>query len=325
MGPRWKRNEKNASLTHTYYRSFLLLIVIPLVLVFMVAEIVIGYLIRNASIETIDAVQENIATALSNDVRTNALQLSHFVCINGGEFTQVAAEVHNSTGSAWYEADQLLQRAFRTAMVPSQAIVAGGFYMKGGGAVYMKETIVLPEEEIRAEPWYGEAVEHPNTVALGGYDTSRVRLTGNIQKGNQLVVATALATDLATDKSGEIEVITFFTISQVSDVLAAQNRDGDMGFSVILDGSGQVIYGDMGKEAVRDFFGQRLGEFPPGSQTRRAALLGKGACDYFFRTRAIPDTDWSVVTFTKEASLPELYASPADLAAGGGKFHYPRL
>lgn len=88
MGPRWKRNEKNASLTHTYYRSFLLLIVIPLVLVFMVAEIVIGYLIRNASIETIDAVQENIATALSNDVRTNALQLSHFVYINGGEFTR---------------------------------------------------------------------------------------------------------------------------------------------------------------------------------------------------------------------------------------------
>lgn len=123
--------------------------------------------------------------------------------------------------------------------------------MKGGGAVYMKETIVLPEEEIRAEPWYGEAVEHPNTVALGGYDTSQVRLTGNIQKGNQLVVATALATDLATDKSGEIEVVTFFTISQVSDVLAAQNRDGDMGFSVILDGSGQVIYGDTGREFLR--------------------------------------------------------------------------
>lgn len=181
---------------------------------------------------------------------------------------------------------------------------------------------MLPEEEIRAEPWYGEAVERPNTVVLGGYDTSRVRLTGNIQKGNQLVVATALATDLATDKSGEIDVVTFFTISQISDVLAAQNRDGDMGFSVILDGSGQVIYGDMGREAVRDFFGQRLGEFPPGSQTRRAALLEEGNCDYFFRTRAIPDTDWSVVTFTKEASLPELYASPADLAAGGGKFHY---
>lgn len=140
-----EKKRKSATLTHTYYRSFLLLIVIPMVLVFMVAEIVIGYLIRNASIETIDAVQENIATALSKDVRTNALQLTHFVYVNGGEFTQVAAEVHNSTGSAWYEADQLLQRAFRTAMVPSQDIVAGGFYMKDGGAGEYR-LLLLPQQ-----------------------------------------------------------------------------------------------------------------------------------------------------------------------------------
>lgn len=68
-----------------------MLVVIPLILVFLVAEIVVGYLIRSASIETIDAVQENIATVLSNDVRTNALQLSHFVYVNDGEFVQVAA------------------------------------------------------------------------------------------------------------------------------------------------------------------------------------------------------------------------------------------
>lgn len=87
---------KSAALTHIYYRSFLLLIVIPLVFVFVVAEVVIGYLIRNASIETIDAVQENIATALSNDVRINALQLSHFVYAGDGEFMQIAAQVSNS-------------------------------------------------------------------------------------------------------------------------------------------------------------------------------------------------------------------------------------
>lgn len=68
-----EKTRKSATLMHTYYRSFLLLVVIPLVLVFVVAEVVIGYLIRSASIETIDAVQENIATVLSNDVRTNAL------------------------------------------------------------------------------------------------------------------------------------------------------------------------------------------------------------------------------------------------------------
>ena len=163
-----EKARKSATLMHTYYRSFLLLVVIPLVLVFVVAEVVIGYLIRSASIETIDAVQENIATVLSNDVRTNALQLSHFVYVNDGEFTEVASQVHNSTGDARYEADQVLQKTFRTALVPSQSSLSGCFFMKDGGAVYMKEDLVLPQSQIREEEWYRSALQRPNTVVLGG-------------------------------------------------------------------------------------------------------------------------------------------------------------
>ncbi len=43
-----KEKKNHFSLRHTYYRSFLLLVVIPLILVFLVAEIVIGYQIRRA-------------------------------------------------------------------------------------------------------------------------------------------------------------------------------------------------------------------------------------------------------------------------------------
>lgn len=135
------KQKKRATLMHTYYRSFLLLIVIPLLLVFIGSEIIISHMLRKSALETIEAFQKNVATLLSNDVRTNSLQLSHFVYVNDGEFVQTAALVHNSKGSDKYEADQLLQRAFRTAMVPSQNILVGGFYMKGRGAVYMKEGI----------------------------------------------------------------------------------------------------------------------------------------------------------------------------------------
>ena len=54
---------RQPTLKRTYYRSFMLMVVIPLVLVFVCAEIVISYIIRNSAIETIDAFQENIATA----------------------------------------------------------------------------------------------------------------------------------------------------------------------------------------------------------------------------------------------------------------------
>ncbi len=172
-----RKERRRSTLKKTYYRSFLLLVVIPLVLVFIGAEFVVGYMIRGAAVETINALQDTVATTLSGDVRTNALQLSHFVYINDGEFPQTAVQVHHSSGDAWYEADQMLQRAFRTAMVPSHAILAGGFYMADGGAVYMKDDIALPEEAVRASGWYQDALARPNTVTLGCYDTSRVRLS----------------------------------------------------------------------------------------------------------------------------------------------------
>lgn len=303
------RKIKKSTLMGTYYRSFLLLIVIPLVLVFLGAEIAVGYTLRSTSIETIDVLQENIASTLSSDVRTNSLQLSHFVYAGDGEFMQVAAKTHESSGTAWYAAEQQLQQAFRTAMVPSQDIVGGGFYMRDGGAVYMKDDITLPQEEVRGADWYQEALRQPNRVTVGVYDTSRTRLTSTAQKGRQLILVTAMASDLATDKSGQIEVVAFFTVSKVGDILWSQRQEEMRGASVILDREGHVLFGDMGDEEIRAYFEENLGQFVPGSQVRRAALLGDKARSYLFRVRPVPDTEWLLVTFVEESSLSQSFYS----------------
>lgn len=297
------RTHKQSTLKVTYYRSFLLLVVIPLVLVFVGAELAVSYIVRTSAIDTIDAVQDTVATTLSGDVRTNELQLSHFVYNNDGEFTQTAVLVRHSSGSDWYEADQRLQQAFRTAMVPSHGILAGGVYMEAGGAVYMKDDIAIPEGEVRAADWYRSAVARPNTVTLGCYDTSRTRLTSNPQQGRQLVLVTAMATNVVTDRSGEIEVVAFFTISETGNVLSAQRENASQGTSVILDRDGHVLFGDMGNDTIRDYFEEHLGQFTPGVQTRRAAFSGGGVRQYFFQTKPIPDTSWSVVTFVEESRL----------------------
>lgn len=295
------------TLKKVYYRSFLLMVVIPLILVFVCAEILVSYIIRNSAIETIDAFQENIATTLSGDIRDNALQLSHFVYANDGEFIQTAVQVDQSSGSDWYEADQAMQRAFRTAMVPSQDILVGAFYMDGIGAVYMKDEVAIPEGQVRDTDWYRRAKEQPNSVVLGCYDTSRARVIRTSQQDRRMVLVTAMATDGTTDRSGEVEVVTFFTMSRAGDILSDQQRDSGLGRSVILDREGHVIFGDMGDDGLRDYFEARLGRFVPGSLTRRAVLGAGGERDYFFRTRAIPDTDWSVVTFVEESALGQQF------------------
>lgn len=90
---------------------------------------------------------------ISGDIRDNALQLSHFVYANDGEFIQTAVQVDQSSGSDWYTADQAMQKAFRTAMVPSQDILVGAFYMDGTGAVYMKDEVAIPEGQVRDTDW----------------------------------------------------------------------------------------------------------------------------------------------------------------------------
>lgn len=297
------QSHKHSTLKRTYYRSFLILVVIPLVLVFLVAEVLIGYILRNSAIETIDALQETVSIALADDVRNSALQLSHFIYANDGEFTRTAVTVHHSSGSEWYLADQQLQRAFHTAMVPSQDILAGAFYMKEAGAVYMKDDVAIPQEEVRSAPWYQKALEQPNRITLGCYDTSRTQLFWTSQQNRQLVLVTAMATNQTTDKSQEIETAVFFTKSQAGDILRAQYKNQEQGMSVILNGDGNVLFGDMGNDVIREFFDRNSGRFTRGSQTIRAHLLENGERDYFFRTRFIPDTDWAIVTFVEEPAL----------------------
>lgn len=302
-----KKFPQYSTLKQTYYRNFILLIVIPLIFVFIAAELIVGYIIRESAIETIDALQTNIAATVSSDVKTNSLQLSHFIYTNDGEFLQTAVQAHNAQGSKWYQADQLLQQGFNTAVVPSQNILAGGFYMKNGGAVYMKDDIIVSEDRIRESDWYQKALDKPNVITLGCYDTGKDRLISSNHRRNQMVIVTAMATNMSTDKSGEIEVVTFFTESRISDIMLPQNKRSGHEMSVILDKDGRVLFGDMGNSDMKDYFEAHLRKLDSESWSDGATLFDGTEKRYFFKSKSIPDTDWSVVTFTEERFLSQQF------------------
>lgn len=108
---------------------------------------------------------------------------------------------------------------------------------------------------------------------------------------------------MTTDRSGEIEVVTFFTESQIGDLIMSQNDRNSHITSVILDKNGQVIFGDMGNEMLRNYFSSHPGEYNTGSKINRAALFDSAEKPYFFKSMDIPDTDWVLVTFEKEADM----------------------
>lgn len=258
---------------------FSLLVVVPLIVVFAAAAVILYQVMRTSAVDTISAFQETVATTLNTDIKSASLQLSHFVYVNDGEFLDVANRVYSSSGSSQqYLAAKELERSFNTAMVPSQNILAGLFFMKGGGTVPVKESITLPDDALRAEGWYRTALDNPNRVTIGGYDTSKTDLTANAQKGGQLVLVTAMAPNYTTDPG--------------------------MGTTLLLDEEGQVLFGDMGREELLAWFGENGAQLPNGTFNRRAALDPDGRTrNYLFILRQVPFTGWRIATFVDEGLI----------------------
>lgn len=300
-----KLSDSQYPLKKVFYRMFSLLVVVPLIVVFAAAAVILYQVMRTSTVDTISAFQETVATTLNTDIKSASLQLSHFVYVNDGEFLDVANRVYSSSGSSQqYLAAKELERSFNTAMVPSQNILAGLFFMKEGGMVPVKESVTLPDDVLRAERWYRTAFDNPNRVTIGGYDTSKTDLTANAQKGRQLVLVTAMAPNYTTDRSGRIEMVAYFTTSQVSEVLLRARSDPGMGTTLLLDEEGEVLFGDMGREELLAWFGENGAQLPDGTFNRRAALDPDGRTrNYLFILRQVPFTGWRIATFVDEGLI----------------------
>ena len=168
----------------------------------------------------------------------------------------------------------------------------------------VKESITLPDDALRAEGWYRTALDNPNRVTIGGYDTSKTDLTANAQKGGQLVLVTSMAPNYTTDRSGHIEMVAYFTTSQVSEVPLRSRSDPGMGTTLLLDEEGQVLFGDMGREELLAWFGENGAQLPNGTFNRRAALDPDGRTrNYLFILRQVPFTGWRIATFVDEGLI----------------------
>lgn len=76
--------DKRFSLKTVYYRSFLLLIVIPILLVSVISLTLTRYIMERSAITNIRNAQASIESSLSKAIRDISLQLSHLVYVNDG-------------------------------------------------------------------------------------------------------------------------------------------------------------------------------------------------------------------------------------------------
>lgn len=245
--------KKHSSLKKVYYRSFVLLIVVPILLLFSVSLSITRYMMQKNAVSNIRNSQDAIRSSLTEASRKTALQLSHLVFVNNNEVLSLAAAIGGSDGSKRYEYDNRLNEMFRVAAAPSQNTISAMFYMKNGENIYLKDEIRLSRSEMEGEAWYQRALEWQDVVSLGIFDTSRQNITYSRLKSGQCVLVAALSPGRLLDRSKTIEMVMLFDVTPVGEMIKKYNRDPLLGTTFLIDKSGGLLFAGEAHEQAAGF------------------------------------------------------------------------
>ena len=299
--------DKRFSLKTVYYRSFLLMIVIPILLVSVISLTLTRYIMERSAIANIRNAQAGIESSLSKAIRDVSLQLSHLVYVNGGELMELASGMDAGDWQQRYDMRNRLSQVFRVAMVPSQDTISAMFYLKDGGTVYLKDEVRIPKEAMEQEAWYRQALAKPNVVSVGAFDTSRQNLTYSRLKSGEFVLAAAFSPDYQADRSGKMEMVSLFSVTHVGEVIRGYNRDEQLGTTFILDSSGSLIFaGDRYQEASRLLKGLTSKE--AGVYKTAFDAQGNGRRQgYTIVVSDVEENGWKIVSCVRTARLTASY------------------
>lgn len=242
-----KQKMKTLPLKTIYNMLFLLFIMIPILIVLLVSLLILNQQFKNQAMENIEQAQQTVIAELLSDISVMSMRLSHLIYTNNNEILAYAAGTDTAQWEIRYENAQKLAQAGNLALEPVKDIVSVGFYMKGGRETYIKNDIHRSEEEIKQTKWYQAALENPNKVFVGSYDTNSLNDLFTGGKKDMLILVFALAPDVTTDRSQRIEMVTFYHSTAAAERIRKYNTNysagkNKLGIAQITDEEGLVIF-----------------------------------------------------------------------------------
>ena len=232
----WLNKKKN--LKASYYHTFLALIVIPILLIIIISIAIIRTMMIDSATRSIKRAQDNIIATLGGEVKDVSLRLSHFVYVNDNEIMKIAAMTDTQDFTKRYSAARMLSESFNFAMGPVQDILSAVFYMKDGESTYMKDDIILPDEEIKAASWYQQALDDKNMVKVGFYDRN---VTAS-RKAHMLTIVAGLSPGIDVDRDNVVEMAALFVSSQTGNLIKEYNKEKLLGVTMLLNPDGTPVF-----------------------------------------------------------------------------------
>lgn len=233
----WLNKKRN--LKASYYHTFFALIVIPILLIIIISIAVIRTMMVDSATRNIKRAQDNIVSTLGSEVKDVSLRLSHFVYVNNNEIMKIAAMTDTKDFAQRYNYTKQLSESFNFAMVPVQDILSAVFYMKDGESTYMKDDIILPDEEIKGSPWYQAALQDKNMVKIGFYDRN---VTSSRKNAHTLTITAALSPGIDVDRDDVVEMAALFVSSHTGNLIREYNKEMLMGVTMLLNPDGTPVF-----------------------------------------------------------------------------------
>ena len=296
--------DKRKQLKSSYYRSFLALIVIPILVVVAAAIGIIRSMMMDAAVQNIQRAQENIVSVLNAEVKDVSMRLSHFVYVNDNEIMKIAAKTDTDETAQRYRYTQELTQSFNYSMVPVQDILSAVFYMKDGRATYMKDDVIIKEADIKESDWYQAALSDKNVVKIGYYNRN---VTASRFGTNAFTLAAGLAPGIDVDRDGKLEMAALFVSSRIGSLIRDYDQEENLGTTVILNPDGQILFE---RQDMSEFLTDEISLEKPVS---RHKIKGK---EHVYVVSVEPMTGCQIVSVVASGTLTKEFNRTAAMIIG---------
>lgn len=157
---------KKASVRRTFYRSFCLLIVLPLVAVAAAGSALLYRKLLADAREMVQMRQEAVSSALTQDVRQASLQLAHFLLSEDSEGLALVDELPASS-SRRYETAARLESIFDYYRLTGRRLEALHLYLTDGTSYQLYTGLAVPQNRVKEAAWYRAARQRPGGGLCG--------------------------------------------------------------------------------------------------------------------------------------------------------------
>ncbi|MFV0503083.1 MAG: sensor histidine kinase [Lachnospirales bacterium] len=248
-------------------------------------------------------------SSLTEDIRGASLQLTHFVYVNDSNLMNFVAMTDADSIKERNLYERKMEDIFKIAMAPRQDIISCMFYMRSGGSTYVKDRVIIPNEIIKSEKWYSDALKEKNIVKVGSYDVSVEGVTKGL-KGREFVIALGLSPNLSVDKTGKTEMVSIMVQTKVGKLLKENNKNAELGTTIILDENNEIIYGSTINNDVEVLI-EQMDKAAAGVFHKTLKKHDESKENYTYVLSSIDETKWKMITYIEKGYLTAKFTRAA--------------